>query len=99
MVLGGGVAVGWVAAIAQIRPWECQYKYSGLEWGEGIPEAVEGPGIVGADAGMGVPELGLQELTTGVDEAAGVWSCGAIVAGERAVAWAGGGGEGGGGRG
>jgi hypothetical protein len=46
---------------------------------------MQSPGIIWPDCRVGVPELGLQELTSWVDEAAAIWSFRAIMAGERAV--------------
>lgn len=33
---------------------------------------MDGPGVIGTDGGIGVPELGLEELSAWVVEAAGV---------------------------
>lgn len=33
---------------------------------------MDGPGVIGSDGGIGVPELGLEELSAWVVEAAGV---------------------------
>jgi hypothetical protein len=46
---------------------------------------VQCPGIFGPDGGICVPELGEEELSTGVDEAAGIGGGGAVMAGERGV--------------
>jgi hypothetical protein len=45
-----------------------------------LPQTVDGPAIDWTDCGLGVPELGLEELAAGVDEAAAVWGGGAVVA-------------------
>jgi hypothetical protein len=46
---------------------------------------VQSPRIIWPDCWAGIPKLGLQDLSSRVDEATAIWSFCAIVAGERAV--------------
>lgn len=89
-VLGSGCAVGGICAIAEIRPY-C-HQHSIIEVGEeGHTETVQSPAISRADCRIGIPELCLEELTTGIDEAAAIRSDSLVVAGERTICRAAGG--------
>jgi hypothetical protein len=46
-----------------------------------IPETMQGPAIFWPDGRAGVPELGLEELSSWIDEAAAVRGHGGVVAG------------------
>jgi hypothetical protein len=46
---------------------------------------MQSPGIIRPDSRAGVPELGLQELSSRVNEAAAIWSFRIVVAGERTI--------------
>ena len=51
---------------------------------------MQSPGIIRANSRICIPELRLEKLSAGVDEAAAIGSDGAVVAGEWAVARTGG---------
>jgi hypothetical protein len=50
-----------------------------------VPKTVQSPAILGPDRGTGIPELRLEQLSSGVNEAAAVWGDGRVVAGQRSV--------------
>ena len=50
-----------------------------------LPETVQGPAILWPDGRAGVPELGLEELSSWIDKAAAVGGDGGVVAGHRPV--------------
>ena len=50
-----------------------------------IPETVQRPAILWPYGRTGVPELGLEELSSGIDEAAAVRGDGCVVAGHRPI--------------
>lgn len=64
-------------------------SWNGLEGT--VPETVEGPAVFRPDGGAGVPELRLQKLSAGEDEAAAVGFDRGVVAGEGAIDGAAGG--------
>jgi hypothetical protein len=73
---------------------DCKITYHGRGWSWEVgskelitvPEAVQRPAVYGTNSRVTVPELRLQKLPAGVDEAAACF-CAAAMAAQRPVAW------------
>ena len=77
MILGFRKPEGKGGLVIEMHKDACMNMY--------IPETVQRPAILWPYGRTGVPELGLEELSSGIDEAAAVRSDGYVVAGHRSI--------------